>query len=267
MRRIEIEEQKMILLEIVKEIDEYCSSQDIKYFLIGGSLIGAIRHKGFIPWDDDIDIGMDRESYERFISSYLSKTGNTAVISHKTDCNFYLPYAKVIDKRTTVIENVSAKKQLGIAVDVFPYDYCGNTYNSACEFSKNIRIWRNILALKNLKISTERGIAKNVIVLCSKLVLNFIPYQMINNNINNKAKAQIKGKTVYCGELTYMPYGYKEIYRSEWIEKTIRMAFENIELNVPIGYDDFLKTTFGNYLDLPPVEKRVTHHDYVAYWN
>jgi len=121
MKSIELNEQKQILVDILQNVHDFCKKNQINYSLAGGSLIGAIRHKGFIPWDDDIDILLHRDEYERFLQMYVDPSGIYQLHSMKNDPQYCYPFAKVEDTRTIINENVSGPK-MGISIDVFPVD-------------------------------------------------------------------------------------------------------------------------------------------------
>lgn len=118
----DIEEIKKIQLEILKYVDQFCSQNNIKYALGYGTLIGAVRHKGFIPWDDDIDIIMRRNDYNRFIELFSKETGRYKVWSHNLQTDYPIPYAKVTDEKTLKLEGTNYYVERGVDIDVFPLD-------------------------------------------------------------------------------------------------------------------------------------------------
>ena len=120
---------KKVSLDILISIHEYCKANGIKYSLGYGTMLGAVRHKGFIPWDDDIDILMMREDYDRFLSGY--KDSKFEVIDHKREKKYILPYAKVVDKNTVLFNSWMPDLKLGVSVDVFPVDYVGKDMDEA----------------------------------------------------------------------------------------------------------------------------------------
>ena len=124
MRRItDIQELRGVQLGILDDIHAFCVDNGIRYFLACGTLIGAVRHKGYIPWDDDIDLYMPRDDYERFINEFKSVSGNCRVLDPKKEKHYYYTYAKVVDKRTLLVEPEADGYRIGVYVDVFPVDY------------------------------------------------------------------------------------------------------------------------------------------------
>lgn len=254
-------EQKALLMEMFDYVDSFCRNEGIKYFLLGGTLIGAVRHKGFIPWDDDIDICMLREDYQKFINSFYDRNGRYRLICPENDKLYYLPMAKVIDNSTELSEAVPGGENLGLYLDVFPIDNCPGDYDDACSFGESLKLYRSIITVKNLSISKDRKMVKNIELLILKIVcLPINRRKMINKVISIATKYQGK-QTEYVGELLLMPYGKREIYKKEWFSDLIELEFEGKMFYAPIGYHDILSTCFGNYMELPPEEKRVSHHD------
>lgn len=258
-----LNEIKNILLEEMDYIDKFCKKNDISYFLIGGSLLGAVRHKGFIPWDDDIDIGMLREDYNKFLRLFNDPRNIYKKVDVNNTKGYYLPFAKVIDTRTIMIEEVKNSIELGVGIDIFPFDNL--KYGKKKIFSQ-IEIYRKILIIKNLSIRKERKFIKNIIVRLFQTFFAIISKERLIKKIDMLAKEYCREKgSKYVGELVYMPYGKREIYEREWVEQTIKLEFENYEFNVPKNYDKFLKKTFLEYMELPPKEKQITHHNFKCY--
>ena len=146
LRRVQLEQ-----LEILKEIDRVCRENEIKYFLDSGTLIGAVRHEGFIPWDDDIDIGMLREDYEKF-SKLAPKHLNKSYLwqSWKNDSSYALPFGKVRKRNTVYIEEKSGiTKNCGFYVDVFPFDYAPRTKKERTKLVNKRVFWARCLLMKH----------------------------------------------------------------------------------------------------------------------
>ena len=268
MKAITVSDQKKILIEILDEIDTFCRSNHIRYYLLGGTLIGAVRHKGFIPWDDDIDICMLREDYERFLSCYNDRNGRYKLISQRTESRYHLPMAKVFDTRTKLEESVSNGCPIGIYVDIFPIDNCPGNYEESCKFVKKIGVYRNILSLKNIKASRGRAFYKNLVLILGKVICCAIPRKLIIRKIDSIAGKYRNIESIeYVGELVLNPYGIQEIYKKEWFDDVSELEFEGKKYYAPCGYDNVLKTCFGNYMVLPPEEDRITHHNNQVWWN
>lgn len=263
---ISLNEKKIIMLSIMDYIDLFCKEHNIKYFLYGGSLIGAIRHKGYIPWDDDIDICMLRKDYDRFISEFLDEKGRYSLISAENDRNYYSQIAKVYDSFTVLEENVSGKIPIGVYIDVFPLDNGSNNYNSTCKYGTMIGLFRKIVDVKNIKLNKNRSVTKNLLLTLSKTLLFPVSKHFAINMIlylSNKIK---NSKSKYVAQFTKMTYDSKEIYERNWFDKAVYVQFEDRKYCIPKAYDKVLKTEYGDYMKLPPVEKQVSHHGNEAWW-
>lgn len=264
-REILPDEKKSIMLSIMDEIDSYCREHHIEYYLVGGTLLGAIRHKGFIPWDDDMDIGLSRKDYNRLISEFNSKSGNVQIADYKNTAHYKWASAKAYDNRTVLIELGDTKNVTGVFVDLFPLDgIIGEKKTVQKEVLRKKR-WKDILTLKHLKIDEKRPMYKNLIVLLGR-VLYLIPDTFLIKQINASDKNPIafeKCRYVcnFCGA-----WGIRELTKSRNFMSAIDAEFEGRKYRIPIGYDDYLKTVYGEYMSPPPKEKQVSHHSSVSYW-
>ncbi len=124
MRKIEdIQELRQIQMGILDEVHQFCEANGLRYFLSSGTLIGAVRHKGYIPWDDDIDIYMPRQDYEQFLQTYSDTKGTYRAINPATEPHYYYTFAKVVDQRTRMVEKETEGYEIGVYMDIFPVDY------------------------------------------------------------------------------------------------------------------------------------------------
>ena len=266
MKKIEVEELRRIQLDILKHIDEFCQEYGLTYFISGGTLIGAVRHKGFIPWDDDIDIMMKREDYDKLMKLYPVKDKSCyKLYSYEIDKNFPYPYAKMDDSRTFFDEEITDSYKMGVNIDIFPIDTISDDVNiQKAVVNKNKR-WIQLMTLKRVPIKRGRSLVKNIVLSLSHLVTTFIPYSYIVSRIIKNAISAKCENSSHQGCLVW-GYGLKEIISRSALADSIRLPFEDCTFSAPKGYDTYLKALFGNYMELPPVEKRQTHHAFKAYW-
>ena len=265
-RIIELDEQKEIMLDMMDFIDYFCKEKNIKYFLYGGSLIGAIRHKGYIPWDDDIDICMMREDYDKFLAIFEDPNNRYCLISPANNRDYYLPTAKVYDSATELNERVPGGINIGVYIDVFPLDYCSDDYTQTCKYGRKIGKYRKIVDVKNISFSKKRKWIKNLALLCLKILISPISKRFSIQRIVMLSSKYKNRVTKYVGQFTKMTYESREIYESNWFDKSIIVDFEDRKYAIPQDYDSVLKAEFGDYMKLPPKEKQVTHHDSDAWW-
>ena len=268
MKELSTEELKSLQLDMLKQIDAVCIDNNIDYFITGGTLLGAVRHNGYIPWDDDIDIAMPRKDYDRFLTLFESYGFDKyGIVSIKSTKGYYLPYAKVIHKDTVLYESVSHGIPIGVFVDVFPLDAMPQNRTQALAFFNKISRYRRILTLKNLVWSRNRAIYKNLVIEIGHLLLFLYPRVFLLKQIDRLSRLyEADELSQYVCTVVSATYGYKEIIERNWFYPLTRHAFEHLTINIPFNYDALLTNLYGDYLCLPPIEKRVTHHSFVAYW-
>lgn len=241
------------ILVIMDEIDRLCNDLNIKYYLIGGSLLGAVRHKGFIPWDDDLDIAMPREDYERFISNADKLCDKFYLRWHNTENDYWKCFAKVCIKGSVFKETSLKKKYGGIFVDVFPLDFCAGYNSDVQSTSTFIRRLRRALSIKSL------GYNGQVKLFPLYIFVKFVSFKKIQKWIRDLSlKCKKDGITHYA----MFPSTYairKQIFEVSWFGEGVLKQFENRKYRCPVDSESVLSLTYGNYMKLPPIEERATH--------
>lgn len=265
---VSISEQKTIMLDILDEVDKFCSQNNINYYLTYGTLLGAVRHKGFIPWDDDIDIVMSRGDFERFCNSFNNgRKDSLRLISIDNTDGYYLLTAKVCDTRTLLIERVQNPVELGVYIDIFVNDYLSDDLKAAKDLVHSNQRLFNLTKASIIADREGRAKYKQVLLQFLRLVTKIINIKKVLKRIEKQSRKYEKmTSSKYCGSVTSLYYGEKEIMESKWWGKGEKLSFEGREFNVPSDYHSVLKTFYGDYMKLPPVEQRVTHHAYDVYW-
>ena len=258
----DIREIQQMELGIMEYIHETCQKIGVKYFLAYGSLIGAVRHKGFIPWDDDMDICMLREDYEK-LQDYLIANPDERyeVMSYKNNLNYVYPFMKVQDNHTYLLEeDVRIDSNMGIYVDIFPVDGYENDANFKNKMTKLIK-------KRQLSCYTFKGITNTKSVLNS--LIRYISVIIFYFTNTNKYVAQIEElaksrKVSDYEEVDYLIYKdmNKPVWRREWLEQVTTGTFEGKKFMIPKNYHEILTSDYGDYMQLPPVEQRVSHHDF-----
>lgn len=266
MKELTSEELKQVQIDIMKYVHNFCEKNSIKYFICSGTLIGAVRHKGFIPWDDDIDIMMPREDYERFIKLFSNEDGKYKVWSHKLQRNYPNSYAKVTDETTVKYENALSAIEMGVDIDVFPLDDIPDDDTEAEEFIKECKRYYDLMTFKKVRLRKDRSLVKNFALFVGRLGLMFYPFHKMLANIDKHAQKYNGCGGSRSADAVYCMAGMKELHKKEWFEETIGLPFENEVFKAPKGFDLMLSTRYGNYMQLPPKDKQITHHDFKAYW-
>ncbi len=268
MREVTLEEQKQLMLEMLKDFDQFCIDHDLSYFLTGGTLLGAVRHKGYIPWDDDIDVGMPRNDYETFWRIYNEEKENPnyEFISFHQEPELYVSSGKLVDTRTVMEEAVDSPVKLGVYIDVFPLDNLGNTEEEAKAMTERLLKVRHKLDVQNWKIIPERAWYKNLVIRVRKMFAK-----------KGARRELIFDQDMLCRqyaspELTaYVGYPCaamkQELLKGEWFQSFKIVPFEQYAFRIPVGYDGCLNVFYGpNYMELPPIEKQKTHHAYKVWY-
>jgi lipopolysaccharide cholinephosphotransferase len=254
-----------ILLMMMDEVKRVCDENNIRYFLVGGTLLGAVRHKGFIPWDDDFDIGMLRPDYERFmeIADDNLKKG-LFVENYKSGNGYGHVFGKVLLRGTAweenFAENVDCYKN--IYIDVFPIDITtDNTIISGLQFLK-LKVIARLLLLNNKYKYTKTGVKKLIYRLGYAFSDMFKKETLVNmwEKTALKFSQSEKFKYVSFGGVYSMR---KESYTNKDFEDFEECDFENRRYTIPKNYDMLLKRSYGDYMKLPPEKDRVGHHNII----
>lgn len=260
-------EIKNCLLGIMDGIHDFCISHKINYSLAYGSLLGAIRHKGFIPWDDDIDIFILRKDYDLFVKEFnRNRNDSYRFLSRETDPLYYLPIAKVIDTNTSVRE-LDWAEEIGCYVDVFVVDNLTDDIKTAKSMLKRIRRRQKLIMPFQIAYTERRSCIKKYVLSVLKSVLRWVDYYHVVDSISAIAqehKNEENGK--YCGSVMLLSYNEREIMHSEWFREFVPNEFEGRAYLVTQNYDDILAQLYGDYVTLPPLSQRVSHHAFSAFW-
>lgn len=250
------------LLEIFKEIDRICKKHNIRYFAIGGTCLGAVRHKGFIPWDDDMDLAMPRTDYERF-KEIASKEFQTKykLILEGTLPHYPCSFMKIHDQTTTFIEERTSDfedRYTGVNVDVMPLDGIPKSYLARLFYFGRIKA-NIIFSYRKMYGSSRKQRHYHLWKVMEFLYLNHVSDTYFMDKI---IKLHKKYPFDNCNQLAYTwsSRGRKIIFQRADFEDIIELPFENVKMPCPVGYDDFLTAVYGDYMKLPPKEEQVPLH-------
>lgn len=257
MEKLSLQDEKSISLEILLDVHNFCIENGISYSLGYGTMLGAVRHKGFIPWDDDIDILMMRDDYERFLSTYKSERYCT--VSHKQEKEYILPYAKVVDTRTLQKNVWMPNLKIGLGIDVFPVDYIGESFSEVKKLYDKKRLWGYLFTLKVLDIRW-RGIFKTLIMLFSKIALLPFTKSYLCEKLESFANNENVSKSGFWGVVTPQDAYLHGVFKYDIYNDITNIEFEGHQLLCLSNTDEYLSKVYGDYMQLPPLEKRVSTH-------
>ena len=232
-------------IKILSKVHDFCKKNGLTYYLSGGTLLGAVRHQGFIPWDDDIDIVMPRKDYDFFIKNVQEFLGDDYFLQTViTDKHYGRSFAKIRKNNTIFLEEVDKHvegRHHGIFIDVFPLDSCKKNWSKYVKFK-----WKISSAIDSY-ITVKRGGLKT-----SKkhFFFRLFPIKILYKIMQKLRK----------GKGDYYYFSFSGILDKSWFEPAIELPFDGEKFVAPKHYDIILTQTYGDYMQIPPVEKQITHN-------
>ncbi len=266
MQYLSLEDKKQASLDALIFFRDFCDSNGVEYYLAFGTLLGAVRHNGFIPWDDDVDILIPRPDYNRLISEFRDPENNFRLVSCETDSDYMFPYAKIENMRTARVSD-GIQDSHGIGIDLFPLDGVPSPLGKAgmhfqfkrkiCEMFVNRFYYYSRLSVHSFMDRVKRisgqFFLKTGILKCIAL--------WVNSNIYTTEYAT--SKDVAFTTDAYEPEIH--VYKREWFSPSTG-SFERSDFCIPKNYDAILTLCYGDYMKLPPEEQRVTTHTDEFVW-
>lgn len=263
-----------IIVDVLREFIKICDEHGLSYFCGGGTAIGAVRHHGIIPWDDDIDVFMPRPDYNKFIALKETLTGSKYEIVTPYDTpNYPMYFSKMCNRNTTLVEEADTPCVFGLYIDIFPLDGTSDDLEEAKKLKERFRRLQN----KMEAISTRSTFLEYIGLLLKTAEWGRFVRKTYGFFFREKYRLSLlrqmddicslydydnaKNVVVYCGV-----YGEREIYPKAWVSNYVLFPFEGLTVKLSIGYDKYLRQFFGNYMQLPPVAERKSHH-FKAYFN
>ncbi len=259
-----LNKMQTLQLKISKDFRDVCEKNNIPYFMCGGTMLGAIRHKGFIPWDDDMDFGMTRDNYERFLEIAQKELGDDYFVqTWETDLGYGLPFAKIRLNGTEFVEKNSADAKIhkGIYIDIFPWDNVPDDENLKLKQWNQVHFWWHLLMNKcKYDYVNRTSFIKKVGAVAFKLFSKFVPLKTIHKNLyKNMTKYRNESECKaanFCGGSPLK----KETWERRWLYEHALYQFENEEFKGPKEFDEYLTHFFGDYMTPPPENKRYVGH-------
>lgn len=229
------------LLSLWHRFDIFCKNNNLVYYAAYGTLIGAARHGGFIPWDDDIDLFMKRKDYDKLISLFHNQSVEGMELLSWHNGSYHLPFIKVCDKDSTICPFSSLSVIMGLFIDILPLDYINGPV-WYCVFKS--KVYRGL-------ISVYTKIKKTNFL--NKMLKKAVFYGIKALEWNPRNRGYLVSS---CG-----PYLEKEVMKSSFFSDVITLPFENVLIPAPVDYKQCLSRIYGEWTVLPPIEKRVSNHD------
>lgn len=265
MKEINIEELKKIQLDILSVIDGFCREKGIKYSLGCGSMLGAARHKGYIPWDDDIDIYLLRNEFNKLVYLYPQAINHIELVSLERDSKWDRAYAKAYNNLTVLREGCNSH-EIGVGIDVFPIDKVPENEEEWLDYDKKRRMYQRIYELKKSMIFRKgRPIWKYFFLPFTKTLL--LPFSSRRIALYLDKYSQKYAKTDSCLVFECCQGIFqKRRFKRETLENIIDVHFEDRIFMGMSSYNDYLSNAYGDWRKLPPIEKQISHHIFKAWW-
>lgn len=269
MLELTLENIQNVSLQILLAVDRFCTNNDISYSLGYGALIGAVRHHGFIPWDDDIDIVMTRPNYQKFIKLFSAdkSTNNLGLKIFAPELgNCYYPIARICEMKKTIVKKYFqwSDENTGLWIDLFPIDVFSE--EDALQIRSQVGSCFNVCGAK-VPFSSDFSIRRNLIILYKRII-----YSKLNrgDEIHRYLKL-LETLPKFEESLTVTnfgsPYGLNDVHRKQVFDSYQRVQFAGAEVSILSRYDEYLKKIYGDYMQLPPLNKRVRgHSDNKYFW-
>lgn len=259
-----------ILMGCLRKLMEICKEHNLTYFCLGGTVIGAVRHGGMIPWDDDIDIAMPRPDYDRFLQLCKSIDLGHYELATPEMKGYPFFFAKFCDKNTSLIELENVPCLYGIYIDIFPIDGTAPDRTEATRLMRKFKRCSNKIdaTIAHLSLREYLSLAlqpKHWGRMAFQTAAFLFGRETIRKRLINKLNA-IASAHDFSTAVNIANYGgawaEKEIHPKEWILPLTQKSFEGIDVNIPGNYHDYLTQMYGDYMQLPPIEKRISHHNH-----
>lgn len=262
MVKLNLQETQKMEFEILKEFDRICRKHGLRYTLGGGTLLGAVRHKGFIPWDDDIDVAMPRKDYQRFLHVAGKELPKHLIIHSPYNSYSRFSYTKIMDARTTYIEFPYAEEQeLALYIDIFPLDGMVGTEEERKRRKDKVDALDRLLCrfkVARYKRKGEHGFRRIIWNIIAGLNL-LLPKYFLIHMLDRRATKYDFDESEYVGSIIGGAGGYKEMIRREEYEMTGEEEFEGCHFMTLKNTDLYLSNLYGDYMQLPPIEERRAH--------
>lgn len=263
-KRLTLAELQSVSLVILCKIDSFCRKNDIRYSLTYGTLIGAVRHKGFIPWDDDVDIMMPRPDYERFLLEFKSDEEVMLISEYQS----YITFSRVCDVKSTICETLlpyapqKLSSKAGVWIDIFPID---GVESDILSFKNKVDFINHYCDLQLQRrwgcpsLTLSKGYMYLLKLLYRKIKYIASPVYKINNAIRKCREPYTFENADYVSQIVCGKIYDREFFKKEIFDEYVEVTFEGHAFKAVSCWDEVLRATYGDYMELPPEDKRIQH--------
>lgn len=263
------EELKTVEFDILKYLRHLCERMGLKYYLMGGTLLGAVRHQGFIPWDDDIDVMMPRKDYDRLISYFREHSqGRYQLADLALQRDYSFPIGKLMDTDTMLISNtVRTCKGAGAFIDIFPLDRVKGIADVR-KRGEQLGRYNTFINLFSRMLPEDYKNEKKKWNFKEKLIYSkyrLIGWHRLAEKYEHICREYNEQETQYSAYICWILHD-REIWSDKLLGEGTKVLFEGEYFNAPSDYKEFLTTVYGDYMQLPPEDKRITRHSFKVYW-
>ncbi len=267
MRELSLEELKIVQFHILKAFAEYCDAHQLRYYIVAGTLLGAVRHGGFIPWDDDIDVSMPRPDYEKLLEVSGGWISDVYRVTSVKNCKEHSRlFMKVVDTRTMAKHYFySERYKMSIGIDIFPLDGVPADENVRKRYFKKLWFTKKLFSYTQTQLmrggTKLRALIKTLAAVPSRMIGRERLYRMVERQAAKYPFDQ-------CEEIgiNFGVYKEKETVQKEEYLPYHDLSFEGVMFHAPANYDAYLQQLYGDYMQLPPMEARQPHHPYTVWW-
>ena len=264
-KNIGVEALKVLQMDVLQVLADFCTAHGIPYSLACGTMLGAVRHKGYIPWDDDIDIYLLRNDYDRLMREFPAEYRNVRIAALERTPRWDKPYAKAYDARTVMVEHNRSRMRIGVNLDIFPLDAVPDEEAAWRRYDRRRRFWQTLFQLKMTCPDARRTAGKNATIRLAHILLFPVSAHRFARFLDRYARRFAGKDTEYVFECA-MGLIMKDRFRRAVCDDLSDYSFEDRVFKGFTHSDAYLTSAYGDYRSLPPEEKRVSHHVFKAWW-